>query len=118
MNIITHPPVGHGLPYPAEQKYFTKSSLQTLLKKLSGHCSERQVAGRAASSPNEPPRLVVEIDIRHVAGEAVMGQQGCSDLIRHRYHCRPSGRLDLQHLRGRLVEAEQCWRSAVQGSCP
>lgn len=47
-----------------------------------------------------------------------MGQQGCSDLIRHRYHCRPSGLSDVQHLWDRLVEAEQCWRSAVQGSCP
>lgn len=92
--------------------------LETSLVKLTGNCSAWQEAGRAASSTYAPPRLVVQIDIQHGAREVIMEQQGCSDLIRHRYHCRPSGLLGVQHLWDRLFEAEQCWRSAVQGSYP
>lgn len=114
-----HPSAGRTrLTLSCRAKAFHRISFSTFLVRLGGHCSERQGAGRATSSPKVPPRWPVEIDIRSGAGEVIMGQQGCSDLIRHRYHCRPSGHVGVQHLRDRLVEAEQCWRSAVQGSCP
>lgn len=92
--------------------------LKTFLVRLSGHCSAWQSSWPGSQQSKGTAEVGHPYRIRRGVREVLMGQQGCSDLTRHRYHCRPSGPLGVQHLWVRLFEAEQCWRSAVQGSCP